>query len=311
LDTINLYQPTIDVQISISSWKQQAVGTLRLEYNPFMKQYDNFIFDMDGVLWRGMEPMDKLADLFALLRARGLGHVMATNNASKTPAQYVEKLAKLGVPVEAWQILSSAETTASYLAQNYPEGTHVYVVGGDGLHLGIRAKGLNVINRQGQFNGIIQPSDIKAQLHSADIVVVGFTPNATYADLAAATYYVNNGARFVGSNPDVTFPSEIGRLPGAGALIAVVEIATGVKPTIIGKPERYIFDEAIRRLHADPASTLMVGDRLNTDIVGAHNAGLSTLLVLSGISTSAEATTATVQPTHILDNIAALYHSLL
>ncbi len=276
-----------------------------------MKQYKNFIFDMDGVLWRGLEPMDKLVDLFALLRERGIGHVMATNNASKTPAQYVEKLGKLGVPVEEWQILSSAETTAAYLAQNYPKDTKVYVVGGDGLHVGIRKHGLNVINRQGQFNGIVQPSDIKGGLNSAEIVVVGFTPNATYADLAAATYYVNNGARFIGSNPDVTFPSEIGRLPGAGALIAVVEVATAVKPTIIGKPERYIFNEAVRRLNADRATTLMVGDRLNTDIAGAFHAGLPSLLVLSGITDSAEVATSKIQPTHILDNISALYQALL
>ncbi len=265
---------------------------------------------MDGVLWRGMEPMEKLADLFGLLRERGIGHVMATNNASKTPAQYVEKLAKLGVPVAEWQILSSAETTATYLAQNYPKGTSVYVVGGDGLHQGIRKHGLHVINQQGQFNAIRQPSDIKGELDAAEIVVVGLTPSVTYADLAAATYYVNQGARFIGSNPDVNFPSEIGRLPGAGALIAVVELSTGVTPTIIGKPERYIFDEAVRRLNADPTTTIMVGDRLNTDIVGAHNAGLPSLLVLSGIATYEEATTASIQPTHILPNIAALYDAL-
>lgn len=277
-----------------------------------MKKYRNFIFDMDGVLWRGMEPMEKLADLFTLLRERGLGHVMATNNASKTPTQYVEKLEQLGVPVEAWQILSSAETTAAYLAQNYPKGTNVYVVGGDGLHQGIRNHGLNVINRQGQFNQISQPSEIKRELlQSAEIVVVGLTPSATYADLAAATYYVNNGARFIGSNPDVNFPSEIGRLPGAGALIAVVELATGVQPTIIGKPERYIFDEAIRRLNADPATTVMVGDRLNTDIIGAHAAGLPSILVLSGISTIQEVATVPHKPTHIIKNIAELYDQLL
>lgn len=270
-----------------------------------MKQIRNLILDMDGVLWHGDRPLPGLAAFFATLRRLGIGFAMATNNASRTVEQYVAKFARFGVTIEPWRILSSAETTATYLAHRYAPGTPAYVVGDDGLRHALRSRGFTVLND-------VIPTDDKAAFyaglegHSAELVAVGFSPNAVFADFAAATYYINRGARFIGSNPDKTFPSEVGPLPGAGAFLALVETATGVEPTVIGKPYRHIFDEAVARLGGSAADTAMVGDRLQTDIAGGHAAGLTTILVLSGIASRADAEAFTPAPDIICADISEL-----
>lgn len=275
-----------------------------------MKAIRNLILDMDGVVWRGMTPMPGLTDFFATLRRLNIGVVLATNNASRTVEQYVAKLAGFGVTVEPWQILTSAETTADHVAQHYPPATRIFVVGSDGLHHGLRARGFDVINPPNRQLSSMRVADLMPYLGAADLVVVGFTPLVNYADFAQATYYINNGARFIGSNPDVTFPSEIGPLPGAGALLALIETATGVTPEIIGKPARAIFEQALRRLGATADQTAMVGDRIATDIVGGRNAGLHTVLLLSGVTAPADLAASDVQPDYVFDDITALAAAL-
>lgn len=259
----------------------------------------NFIVDMDGVLWRGDRPMSGLVDFFATLRDLEINYVLATNNATKTAAQYTKKLAGFGVDVAPEKILTSAETTASYLRHNYPAGTAVYVIGDPGLHDALRA----------QEFVIVSPEEIE-QGAGAKIVVVGFTRNALYQDFAMGTLALQNGAQFIGTNPDPTFPSEIGNLPGAGALQAVLVAATGIEPTIIGKPSHIVFDEAVRRLGGRKASTVMVGDRLTTDVAGAKAAGLHAILLLSGIAGRDDLAHSDVQPDFVFDDIMALAAAL-
>lgn len=255
----------------------------------------NLILDMDGVLWRGETPMPGLVDFFDTLRAAGIGFILATNNATKTAAMYTERLARFGVNVPPEQILTSAEATASYLASEYPPGSAAYVVGAKGLHDAITAQGFRVVT----------PQQVRAG-GGAAFVVVGFSPHATYEELAMGSLLVHRGTPFIGTNPDPTFPSEIGPLPGAGALIAVIATATGVDPLLIGKPGPIVFREAVKRLGGAPSTVAMVGDRLSTDIAGAKAAGLRAVLVLSGISTREEAETGPIRPDFIFADITEL-----
>lgn len=270
-----------------------------LTKNQMNQQINNLILDMDGVLWRGETPLPGLVDFFETLRQAGIRFVLATNNARKTADQYTRKLARFGVDVPPEQILTSAEATATYLAQHYDPGTPVYTVGDEGLHQALVAKGFQSISPQQVREGVTAP-----------LVVVGFTPYATYNDLAMGSLLVHKGARFIGTNPDPSVPNELGPLPGAGALLAVITTATGIQPTLIGKPGHIMFQEAVHRLGDDPRATAMVGDRLSTDIAGAQAAGLTAILLLSGISSRAEAEAGPIKPDLILDDITALAHYL-
>lgn len=255
----------------------------------------NLILDMDGVLWRGETPVPGLVDFFAGLRAAAIGFVLATNNATKTAAMYTERLARFGVHVPPEHILTSAEATASYLAEHYNPGSPVYVVGAQGLHDAMSAKGFLSVT----------PRDVRAGATAA-AVVVGLSPQVTYEELAMGSHLVHQGVPFIGTNPDVTFPSEMGPMPGAGALLAVISTATGIQPTIIGKPGPIVFREAVKRLGGDSAGVVMVGDRLSTDIYGAKAAGLRAILVLTGISTREEAAAGPIQPDYIFADITEL-----
>lgn len=260
-----------------------------------MKPIKQLIMDMDGVLWHGDTPLPGLVDYFDLLSESGINYVLATNNATKTAAQYVQKLARFGIDVADDRILTSAEATAAFLGHEHAPGTAVYVVGDDGLHEAIAAHNFRIIG----------PAQVRAG-EIAPVVVVGLSKAATYEDLAMAAHLIEKGARFVGTNPDTSFPSEIGPLPGAGALLAAVEVSTGVTPLVIGKPGPVMFEEAITRLGGEADTIAMIGDRLSTDIAGANKVGLRTILVLSGISTRAEAEQGGIKPDYIFDDITAV-----
>lgn len=260
----------------------------------------HLILDMDGVLWRGETPVDGLVGFFDTMRRLGLGFVLATNNATKTAKQYEQRLATFGVSVPPGQILTSAEATAAYLNHHYPPGTKVYVVGEDGLHQAMSQRGFSILTADGFVGDGAR----------VDLVVVGFTRHVCYSHLASAAYLINNGARFIGTNPDVTVPSEFGLLPGAGSLLAYLETATDVKPEIVGKPKRRIFDEALTRLSSTTANTVMVGDRLTTDIAGAQAAGLRTILLLSGVSRMDDIATLDIRPDWVFADLVALTNAL-
>lgn len=265
-----------------------------------LKKIEKLILDMDGVLWRGETPMPGLNAFFETLNEIGIDYVLATNNATKVAAQYVEKLKRFGVEVRADQILTSAEATAAYLRSRYPAGTSAYVVGEEGLRQAMLAKEFELLAADGFVGTGVQ----------AELVVVGFTRQVCYPQLASAAHLIHQGSRFVGTNPDVTFPSEVGPLPGAGSLLAFVEAATGVEPLIVGKPSPAIFHEALERLGGTPEATAMVGDRLETDIRGAQTAGLHTILLLSGVTDREKATQSNIQSDLVCENIVELSHLL-
>lgn len=264
-----------------------------------LEKIENLILDMDGVLWRGDTPMPGLQDFFETLRRLDIDYILATNNATKTPGEYTAKLARMGLEVPPSKILTSAVTTASYLAREYPSETAVYVIGTESLRDIIAAQGFTLVSVSQAEAG-----------QEAQLVVLGFTPQATYWELAMGALLVEKGARFIGTNPDPSIPHELGPLPGAGALQAVIVAATGVQPMVIGKPGPAIFEEALRRLSGSHQNTAMVGDRLSTDIAGAKSAGLAGILLLSGIASSPEMGDSTVQPDYVFADINELARAL-
>jgi 4-nitrophenyl phosphatase len=223
------------------------------------------VSDMDGVLWRGNQPVRGLGEFFAFLRERKIRFILATNNATRTAAQYAVKLAEMGVQVAEAEVLPSCDVVSDYLAAVAPKGAHVFVVGEAALADSLTARGFVVSEDQAEY------------------VVAGLDRYATYAKLARAAKFIRNGARFIGTNPDKTFPGEHEIAPGAGSLLAFIEAATDVKPFIVAKPEPEMFRQALARLGSQPEETVMIGDRLETDILGGQQAGLKTILVLSGI----------------------------
>ncbi len=236
-------------------------------------QIRGVVLDMDGVIWRGSEILPGVPDFFTFLDARHIPYVFATNNSTRTPEMYVERLNGLGVKVETHQIITSPLVTARFIREHYPTATKAYIVGQEGIYAALRGAGLEIVEDE-----------------QADFVVVGLDSTLTYAKLQAACYQIQRGALFIGTNADTTLPEPDGYIPGAGSILALLQTATKQKPLIMGKPETPMFEYALGVLGAAPAATLMIGDRAETDIWGAKRAGLSSALVLSGVSEDGDLT---------------------
>jgi 4-nitrophenyl phosphatase len=262
-----------------------------------LKRLQHLLIDMDGVLWRGDKPMHALADFFDMLRRRQIGFVLTTNNASRAADHYVERLAGYGIKISPDQILTSAQATACYLAERSKPGTPIYFIGEAGLGQALAAEGFRLV----PLGADEQPR----------YVVAGWDRHLTFEKLAQATLYIRAGASFIATNPDRTWPSERGLLPGAGAILAALEAATDVAPTVIGKPSPLMLQIAMERVGAQATTTAMLGDRLETDILGGHNAGVTTILVLSGVATRDELETSSIQPDLVFEDIAALTRAWL
>ena len=225
------------------------------------------ILDMDGVLWRDTQPIGNLPEIFARIQQLDLRVILATNNATRTVASYLEKLSGFGVHLDPWQIITSSQATAHFMKTQCPKSGNIFVVGETGLQ--------DALHEQGFTTGD----------GSAIAVVAGMDRQVTYEKLSKATLLIRAGATFIGTNPDRSFPTPAGLVPGAGAILAALETATDVSPIIIGKPGPIMFQQALERLGTTPEETLTVGDRLETDILGGQNARCKTAVVLSGVST--------------------------
>jgi 4-nitrophenyl phosphatase len=247
------------------------------------------ICDMDGVLWRGDQPLPGLQSFFDLLAARGIRYTLITNNSSRTPEQYVAKLSGFGVQTDKSHVLNSALAAADYLAGVAEPGALVYPVGGDGVLQALQDRGFRLSSGD-----------------DADYVVVGWDPEFTWERMVRAALLIRRGASFIGTNPDRTFPSEEGLVPGAGAQLAMLEAATDVRPVIAGKPEPVLYRQALARMNVDAAETLVLGDRLNTDILGGVRLGMRGALMLSGIHGREDLANSSVRPDLVFEDLAAL-----
>lgn len=264
------------------------------------------IIDMDGVLWHGKQAMDGLEAFFELLRGRQLPFVLATNNASLTQQQYIEKLKEMGVSVTAEEVLTSSMATATFLKENLPaDKKRVFVIGEEGLKKPLQDQGF-VLTDLYQVN---QPAKgITGE--GADIVVSGLDRTLSWDKLATATLNIRAGAAFYATNADTTLPTELGEVMGNGGVLAALEAATGVRPICIGKPEPILYQQALKILGTDEANTIAIGDRLNTDILGAVNAGIRSIMVLTGVSTEADLQDVDYQPTWLLPDLKAVTQAL-
>jgi HAD superfamily hydrolase (TIGR01450 family) len=253
--------------------------------------YDVALLDLDGVVYLGGTAIPGAPEALRKAHADGMRLAYVTNNAFRTPAAVAALLQGMGVPAEPGDVVTSAQAAARLLAERLPAGAPVLVIGGMGLRAALRERGL-------------RPVSTAADKPAA--VVQGYAPGISYSALAEGCLAIRAGALFVASNADLTIPSARGRQPGNGSLLRVITAATGIEPIIAGKPEIPLQHESVLRTGAN--HPLVVGDRLDTDILGAHNVGTDSLLVLTGVTGPAEALLAPPdqRPTYLANDLNGL-----
>jgi 4-nitrophenyl phosphatase len=244
--------------------------------------------DADGTLWRGPLPLPGLAGLFDFLHRQNLAYRIVTNSTVETPAHYRQKLADFGVKVNQEHILTAAVATAAYLQDHFPVGASVFMIGEEGLRTALNQAGFTLAADAGR---------------AVDAVVVGGDTGLTYAKLKQAILLIQKGAALIGTNPDLLVPTEEGLVPEAGTTLAALQAATGVAPIIIGKPEPILFELAMRQMGSHPGETAMLGDRLETDILGGQRAGLTTLLVTTGVDNTRTIPQKGIQPDLVMSGL--------
>jgi glycerol 3-phosphatase-2 len=254
--------------------------------------YDVALLDLDGVVYRGPDAIAGAADALTAAQGHGLRLAYITNNASIPARQVAEKLRGMDMPgVGDDDVVTSAQAVAHLMADALPPGSAVLVIGGEGLRVPLEERGLRCVT----------------SLDDSPVAVVqGFHPDLGWRELAEASYAIQSGLPWYASNTDMTVPTARGIAPGNGSLVQAVRQATGAEPIIAGKPERALFDETIARVGG--SHPLMIGDRLDTDIDGAINAGIDSLVVLTGVSGLREIVDAPVghRPTFVSADLGGL-----
>ncbi|WP_297497844.1 HAD-IIA family hydrolase [Thermococcus sp.] len=253
------------------------------------------IFDMDGVLYRGNLPIDGAKDVIDFLKERGIPFVFLTNNSTKTPGSYREKLLSMGIDVPEELIITSGLATRLYMERHFEPGK-VFVIGGTGLEEEMKTLGWGVVGI-----GEARAGGWRKVKH----VVVGLDPGLTYEKLKYGTLAIRKGATFIGTNPDTTYPAEEGLYPGAGAIIASLRASTDREPLIIGKPNEPVY-EVIREELGGADEIWMVGDRLDTDVAFARRFGMKAIMVLTGVSSLKDVERTGLRPDLVLPSVAEL-----
>jgi 4-nitrophenyl phosphatase len=246
------------------------------------------LVDLDGVVYRGENPVPGVAAVLADRAARGDDVVYVTNNSMHYRADYVTRLTDLGAPVAADRVVSAPRATALYLQEHHPEVKRVLAVGAGGLDRELRDVGIEVVNagfaadRMGR-EGI----DGVAAAGNPQAVVAGVDPQLTYLRIAAAADCIRAGALFIATNRDPVYPVERGLRPGAGSIVSAIEVASGIAPIVIGKPEPLLMEEAAHAVGRDPKDAIVIGDGIGTDLAAANAVGARTILMLTGVTTGA------------------------
>ena len=257
-------------------------------HNPeILSSVKHLIVDMDGVLYRGGERLPGARQFLSYLVETEVPFVLATNNSTLPPQQYVSKLAAMDIEVTEDHIITSALASAVYLERVAGPGARVYAIGEDGLFSALTDRGFLLADQ------------------GVEYVVVGMDRQLTWDKLRIAALAIRAGATFIGTNPDTTLPTEEGLVPGNGATLPALEAATGVSPLIIGKPQPTLLELALEHMGVSRQGTAIVGDRLETDILGGKNPVIPTVLFLSGIATREELEDSPYRPDLVF---AGLYH---
>ena len=258
---------------------------------PLDMAYDVALLDLDGTVYLGGAAIPGAPQALRKAAEAGMRLAYITNNAYRTPAAIAALLTSFGVAATPGDVVTSAQAAARMLAERLPAGAHVLVIGGSGLRMAVRERGL---------------TPVSTAVGRPEAVVQGYSPDVSYPALAEGGLAVAAGALFVASNADLTLPSRRGSQPGNGSLVQVIATATGVRPLVAGKPEPPLHRESVLRTGAK--RPLVVGDRLDTDIEGAHRVGADSLLVLTGVTSPAEAVLAppSQRPTYLAADLAGL-----
>ncbi|KAJ7291441.1 HAD-like domain-containing protein [Mycena rebaudengoi] len=266
------------------------------DYETLLDKYDTWMFDCDGVLWHGDRLIDGAVDVLDILRSRKKKVLFVTNNATKSRKSYKGKFDQLGVEAHVDEIYGSAYAAAVYISSvmKLPKDKKVYVIGMKGMEEELHEEGVTFLGGMDPADFTLEPFNLANFTLDPDVAAVlcGLDTNINYTKLSKAFQYLtrNPGCAFLATNEDSTYPAGDGLLPGAGSISAPLRYAVGKDPVSIGKPAATMLDCIKAKVNFDPKRTLMIGDRLNTDILFGQNGGLSTLLVLTGITTEAEIT---------------------
>ena len=259
--------------------------------SPLWQAYDVAVLDLDGVVYVGPDAVSGAPDHLARAREAGMHLAYVTNNAARPPGDVAQHLRDLGVDVEDSDVVTSAQAAARLLSGELPEGSKVYLIGGAGLDAALRERGLVPVTSTDD-----EPV----------AVVQGYGPDMPWRQVVAGAILVHDGLPWVASNTDLTIPTATGVGPGNGALVRLIAEYAGREPVVAGKPEPPLFRETLRRVGGE--HPLVIGDRLDTDIEGAHRAGWDSLLVLTGVSGLDDLVAATpeLRPTYIAPDLAGL-----
>jgi len=247
-----------------------------------------FIFDLDGCVFRGSKAIPGAGETISLLRKMGRKVLFLTNNATETPESYSRKLFGMGIPVPPEEIITSAVATALFM-RKWKSG-RVYMIGEEGLKSALEGAGFTIMGEGASAD--------------ADYVVCGLDRAVTYHKLAQAGLAIQSGAKFIATNTDPSYPAEEGYLPGAGAISCAITKTTGVKPLIIGKPSKRIMGIALKKAGVKSEEAVIIGDSLETDIRAGINAGVYTILVLTGVTKREDLSRSKNVPDLVLESIA-------
>ena len=258
---------------------------------PLLEGYDLTMFDLDGVVYVSGRAIDGVAERLQRVRDAGVHLAFVTNNASRTPEKVAANLVKLGVAATAADVVTSAQAAARVIKDRFGADSRVLLLGGAGLEAALAAEGIEVTTEPGE----------------AAAIVSGYGPDVLWKDIMRAATLIRDGLPYVASNTDLTIPTDYGLAPGHGVLVRTLTDFAGVEPIVAGKPARPLMDETIRRVGGD--RPLMVGDRLDTDIEGAHAVGVDSLLVMTGVTHLAELVAATpeLRPSYISPDLEGLF----
>lgn len=249
-----------------------------------MKQYEGFLIDLDGTVFKGKEPIAEAVQFVNELKKRDLPYLFVTNNSTKRPEEVASFLNEMDVPATKENVFTSSMATASYISER-TKRARIYVIGEEGLLSTLLDEGHHIVEENPEY------------------VVVGLDRQVTYEKLAKAAHFVRNGATFIATNSDKRLPMENGFIPGNGTLVSVVATTSEVEPTFIGKPESIIIEQALEVIGTAKEKTIMIGDNYDTDILAGIGTGLDTAIVYTGVTRKEQVKTYDKKPTYELDSL--------
>ncbi|TCP53278.1 4-nitrophenyl phosphatase [Tumebacillus sp. BK434] len=254
----------------------------------WLQETEAFLIDLDGTLYRGKDVIPDAPAFIRWLEATGRKYLYVTNNSSRRPEQVAEHLRALGIPAETEHVFTSSMVAAQYIKEHGGAGKKAFVIGEEGLRDALTDVGIELTDQH------------------PDYVVQGIDRSFSYDKLKTASLSIQAGAVYLATNVDKALPTEQGLLPGAGSLLAAVKTASGADPVVMGKPEARMIDYAVELLGVAKERAVVVGDNLETDILAGVNAGVRTVLVLSGFSKQEHVGAAEGKPTVIVDSLTDL-----